>query len=140
MKRPASNVEARCTSAPRAREQSSVKDQPKACKKLRAAGSWDWDHETCLPTPKKTPILSPRLEGAAPSGRWALTREQEQVPVETQSRHSSQSSPRRRHTSSCTAICPGPPRAEGKPLGGLLKKQAAKTQGAWEASAWTRSR
>ena len=51
------------------------------------------------------------------------------MPVETQSRHNSQSSPRRRHTTSCTATCPGPPRAEGKPLGGLSKKQAAKTQG-----------
>ena len=51
------------------------------------------------------------------------------MPVETQSRHSTPSSPRRRHTTSCTGTCPGSPRAEGKPLGGLAKKQAARTQG-----------
>ena len=72
------------------------RDQRQATKKHLGSNKTS----TCLPMPKRNPILSPRLEGAAPSDHWKLTRELEQTPADTPEQENYQSSPHRRHTTS----------------------------------------
>jgi hypothetical protein len=83
--------------------------------------------------PKKNPILSPRLEGAAPSDRWALTRELEQAPPVTleEAQLTVLSTDHVVGTHILATLPPslGNREQKEKPLGGSSKKQAAKTQG-----------